>query len=110
MQGDLGDDTADNPTAPQLAAQVEVSPVDQEPHTSKEAQTGPGDSQVNTMAEPKDVKVETKIVMMTNTPVQVLKYQVPREDEIHEFKEVLKTQPLAKILANLTQPGCADKH
>ena len=59
------------------------------------------------MAEPKDVKVETKIVMMTNTPVQVLKYQVPREDEIHEFKEVFKTLPLAKLLANLTQPDYA---
>ena len=65
MQGDLGDDTADNPTAPQLAAQVEVSPVDQEPHTSKEAQTGPGDSQVNTGADPKDVKVKIKIVLIS---------------------------------------------
>ena len=70
MQGDLGGKTADNPTAPHPAAQVEV---DKEPHAKKEAQTGPGDSRVNTMAEPKDVKVETKIVMMTNPLVQVLK-------------------------------------
>ena len=33
--------------------------------------------------------------MITSPPVQVLYYQVPREDEINEFKEVVKTLPLA---------------
>ena len=34
--------------------------------------------------------------MIANTLVQVLKNQVPRKDEINDFKEVMKTQPLAK--------------
>ena len=34
--------------------------------------------------------------MISNTLVHVLKNQVPREDEINDFKEVMKTQPLAK--------------
>ena len=34
--------------------------------------------------------------MIANTLVQVLKNQVPREVEIHDLEEVMKTTPLAK--------------
>ena len=89
------DDTAGDPTA-FPAGQVKVPTVDTQPRTCKEAEPEPGDPQVDIGAETKDVVVEPNIVRISDARIQVLKNQVPREVEIHDLEEVMKTTPLAK--------------
>ena len=92
-EGRSSESTAGDP-AP--AGQVNVPTVEQKPRTSKEAEPDPGDQQVDIGADTKDVVVETNIVIIADTLMQVLKNQVPREAEIHDLEEVMKSQPLAK--------------
>ena len=75
-EGRSSDDTAGDPTA-FPAGQVKVPSVDTQPCTSKEAEPDPGDQQVDIGADTKDVVVETNIVIVADTLMQVLKNQVP---------------------------------
>ena len=94
-EGSSSDGTAGDPTA-LPAGQVNVPTVDHKLRTSKEAEPDPGDQQVDIGADTKDVVVETNIVIIADTLMQVLKNQVPREAEINDLEEVMKSQPLAK--------------
>ena len=76
-EGRSSESTAGDPAA-LPASQVNVSAVDNTPHTKKDAEPKPRRSTgdivgVDTM----DVAVETNIVIIANTLMQVLKNQVP---------------------------------
>ena len=87
------------------------APVEHKPRTSKEAKPDPGDQQVDIEGDTKDVVVETNIVIIADTLIQVLKNQVPREAEIHDLEEVMKSQPLAKDPGKPPKSGtAAHKH
>ena len=75
-EGRSSDGTASNPTA-LPAGQVKVPTVDNQPHTKKEAEPEPGDQQVDIGADTKDVVVETNIVIVADTLMQVLQNQAP---------------------------------
>ena len=92
------------------------APVEHEPRTSKEAKSDPGDQQVDIEGDTKDVVVETNIVIIADTLMQVLKNQVPREAEIHDLEKVMKSQPLAKessephLIQALPLPISVERH
>ena len=96
-EGRASESTAGDPAAVP-ASQVNVSAVDNTPHTKTDAEPKPRRSTgdivgIDTM----DVAVETNIVKLADTFMQVLKNQITIEAEIHnDLEEVVKSQPLAK--------------